>query len=302
MRWLKNMMLSALATTAMLSCEEAPKHPDTLTKGTIDISVDETFRPVIEEQLKVFDSSYPEAKINVHYKPEAECFKDYFDNKARIILVTRELTKDEKELCSQKKIWPTSEALAGDAIAVVTNNESPDSVLDLDALKGILTGAYKKKYTVVFDNQASSTVRYITDSLLKGGKLGSNVFAAKSDTDVISYVAKNPDALGFTGMSYVYANEDTSRAGTFISSVRVAAIKNDTDRQFYKPYQAYIALKSYPLTRKLFYVSAESYHGLGTGFANFLGSHRGQLIFLHDHFFPLKEQIVVRPVELNNKH
>ncbi len=114
-------------------------------------------------------------------------------------------------------------------------------------------------------------------------------------------MAKNPHAIGFVGMSYVYANEDTSAAGTFITTVRVVAMENEKDRQFYKPYQAYVALKSYPLTRKLYYINSEPYHGLGTGFANFLGSYRGQLIFLHEHFFPLKEQITVREAKINNQ-
>jgi phosphate transport system substrate-binding protein len=285
----------------IVSCEDKPKYPDNLSKGVIDISADESFQPIIEEQLKIFDSSYPEAKITIHYKPEAECFKDYFDHKARIILVTRDLSKGEKELCEQKKIFPSSEALAGDGIAVIVNNGSADSLMDMNVMKGILTGVYKKKYTVVFDNQASSTVRFITDSLLKGDKLGTNVFAAKGNKEVIDYVSKNPDAIGFVGMSHVYANEDTSAAGTFIKTVKVVAMQNEKDHEFYKPYQAYIALRSYPLTRKLYYINAESYHGLGTGFANFLGSYRGQLVFLHAHFFPLKEQITIREAKINNQ-
>jgi phosphate transport system substrate-binding protein len=299
MRSLKNILLLTSVCALMQSCDDKPKHEDNLSKGVIDISVDETFQPIIDEQLKVFDSSYPDAKITIHYKPEAECFKDYFDHKARIILVTRELSANEKELCKQKKIFPSSEALAADGIAVVVNNASQDTILDMNGLKGILLGTYNKKYTVVFDNQASSTVRFITDSVLKGGKLGSNVFAAKGNKEVIEYVANNPDAIGFVGMGYVYANEDTSAAGTFINNVKVVAIQNEKDREFYKPYQAYVALRSYPLSRKLYYINAESHHGLGTGFAFFLGSHRGQLIFLHQHFFPLKEQIVIRDASIN---
>jgi len=290
-----------VSTVLLASCEDQPQHADTLARGTIDISADESFQPIIDEQLKVFDSSYPEAHITVHYKSEAECFKDYFDNKARIILVTRDLSKEEKELATQKKMFPSSEALAGDGIAVVVNKESQDTVLDMNGLKGILTGVYKKKYTVVFDNQSSGTVRYIMDSVLKGEKLGSNVFAAKGNKEVIAYVEKNPDAIGFTGMSYVYASEDTSASGTFINNVKVVAMQNEKDHEFYKPYQAYIALKSYPLTRKLYYINAESYHGLGTGFANFMGSYRGQLVFLHAHFFPLKQQIVIREAKINNE-
>ena len=301
MRWLGGFILFVTFSLLVQSCDDGPKHPDNLSIGTIDISADESFQPIIEEQLRIFDSSYPDAKITVHYKPEAECFKDYFEKKARIILVTRDLSKADKELCDQNKIFPSSEALAGDGIAVILNKEAPETELDVNSLKGILTGEYKTKYTVVFDNQGSSTVRFITDSLLKTEKLGSNVFAAKGNKAVIDYVSKNPNAIGFVGMSYVYANEDTSLAGTFIDDVKVTALQNEKDRQFYKPYQAYIALKSYPLTRRLYYINGESYHGLGTGFANFLGSHRGQLVFLHAHFFPLKEQITIREANINNK-
>lgn len=271
MSWLKNILFCGLMSVTAISCDDTPKHPDSVGRGVIDISADESYQPIIEEQMRVFDSSFPEAKITVHYKPEAECFKDYFDHKARIILVTRQLTKEEKERCEQEKIFPSSEALAGDGIAVIVNNNSTDTALDMNALNGILSGVYKKKYTAVFDNQASSTLRYITDTVLKGSKPGANVFAAKNSKEVVDYVSKNPDAIGFVGMSYVYANEDTSQAGTFIQNVKVVALQNVKDGQLYKPYQAYIALKSYPLTRKLFYINAESYHGLGTGFANFLG-------------------------------
>lgn len=299
MQTLKGIFYLFAVSVVLASCDNTPTHPDTLSSGSIDISADETYKPVIEEQLKVFDSSYPNAHITVHYKPESECFKDFFDNKARLILVTRQLSSAEKQLCDQKQIAPSSLPLAKDAVAVIVNNSSPDSLLDMQALKGILTGIYKKKYTVVFDNQGSSTVRYITDSLLKGAKLGSNVFAAKGNEAVVDYVAKNPDAIGFVGLSYVSDPVDSANTGGFINTIKVVSILNDSTQRFYQPYQAYIALKWYPLTRDLFYISRESYHGLGTGFANFLANERGQLIFKHADMFPLRMNIIIRDASVN---
>jgi phosphate transport system substrate-binding protein len=294
MHYLRSVLFTAIASITLLSCDDAPKFPDTLSKGVIDISADATFQPMIEEQKRVFDSSYPEAKITIHYKTEAECFKDYFDNKARIILVTRELTKDEKAACESRKIWPTSLSLARDAVAVIVNKESEDTVLDMNGLRGILTGVYKKKYTAVFDNQGSSAVTYITDSVLRGEKLGANVFAAKGNSDVVDYVTKNPNAIGFVGLNYVSDSTDPNNTGEFIKSVKVVALKSDKTGEFLQPYQAYIALKSYPLTRTLYYVNSESYPGLGTGFANFLAGQRGQLIFFHAHLFPTRSEMVIR--------
>ncbi len=282
------------------SCDDKPKHPDSLGKGAIEISVDETYKPVIEEISRVFDSSFPEAKVTIHYKPEAECFKDYFDKKARLILVTRELSNQEKEACKQRQIYPFSLAIARDAIAVVLNNSSTDTLLDMATLKGILTGQNNKKYTVVFDNQASSTVRFIMDSVLKGEKMGGNVFAAKGNNEVVDYVAKNPNAIGFVGLGYVSDSSDPNNTGAFIKNVKVAAIKNEKTGEFLQPYQAYIALKSYPLTRNLYYINSESYYGLGTGFANFISNQRGQLIFFHAHLFPVRSEMVIREAQVNN--
>lgn len=285
----------------LVSCDDRPAHPDSLGKGEIDISVDETYRPVLDQQASVFDSSFPDAKVHIHYKPESECFKDYFDKKARLILVTRELSTQEKEVCKQQQIYPTTLPLARDAVAVIVNNSSPDSLMDMPMLKGILTGQSAQKYTVVFDNQASSTVRFVNDSILHGEKLGSNVFAAKDNNEVVAYVEKHPGAIGFVGLGYVSDSADPANTGAFVKNVKVVAIKNETTGEFLQPYQAYIALKTYPLTRNLYYINSESYPGLGTGFANFLAQQRGQLIFFHAHMFPVRSEMVIREAQINNR-
>jgi phosphate transport system substrate-binding protein len=264
----------------------------------VDISVDETYRPIIEEQIKVFESSYKDAKINAHYKPESECIKDLFENKAHLILVTRDLSKIEKQLCEQKQIVPTTLPIARDAVAVIVNPSSPDSLLNVAEIKGILTGVYKKKYTVVVDNEGSSTVRYILDSLLPGKQLGANVYAAKGNAAVVDYVAANPDAIGFIGFSYVNDPTD-STTQSFLKKVKVASLYHDTAQLFYPPLQAFIAAKLYPLTRAFYYINRETYSGLGSGFANFLAGNRGQLIFKQAFFLPLRANIVIRDVNVN---
>jgi phosphate transport system substrate-binding protein len=288
-------ILLAGTLLATASCGDDKNKPtDTLGSGTIDISVDETYRPVIEEQLKVFDSSFPNAHIRAAYKPESECFQDLMAGKVRLILATRTPMPAEKQAYAERKIVTHAVPLARDGVAVVVSREATDSVFVLPQLVGILTGQYREKRTVVFDNAGSSTVRFITDSLLKGGKLGPNVFAAKSADSVIAYVAKNPDAIGFVGLPYVMDGTDDFR-----TDVRIAAVKNDSTNEFLKPYQAYVALRTYPLTRTLFFVSKETYPGLGTGFANFLSRERGQLLFQHAGLFPLQLNVVIRDANIN---
>jgi phosphate transport system substrate-binding protein len=302
MRRLLSALIFAAAALSFGSCQEDGHTPkDTPNSGTIDIAVDETYKPVIEEQGRVFDSSNPNAHVNIHYMSEADCFKEYFAGKVRLILVTRDLSEAERKYCETKQIVPTSVAIARDAVAVIVHPNAQDTAFGMAQLRGILTGQYKETYNVVFDNSGSSTLRYIQDSILKGQTLGKNVFAANGNDSVVNYVANNPKAIGFVGLSHVSSDTDANNTGAFISRIKVAAIYNDSTQEYLQPYQAYIALRSYPLSRNLYYIKNETHMGLGTGFANFLSRDRGQLIFAHAHLFPLKMSIVIRETEVRHE-
>ena len=69
---------------------------ETTTSGTINISVDESFKPVIDSQVKVFEASWPNAKIITHYKPEADCIKDLNNDSIRMVIITSPLSRDEE--------------------------------------------------------------------------------------------------------------------------------------------------------------------------------------------------------------
>lgn len=303
MQWKKNINILAFGFAIMASCGEdksVPKVTDTLTSGSISISVDETYKPIMDEELKVFMSTYPEAKITVSYKPEAEAIKDYLTGKTKLVIVSRELTEEEKKYCLENKNVPSSLVLAKDAIAVVLNKNAKDTAFSKLQLRGIVGGQYQKKYTVVFDNAGSSTLKFISDSIMKGEPLSKNLYAAKGNQEVIQYVIKNPEAIGFVGLSYISDTMD-STAERFSTNIRIAGIMNDSTQQFYQPYQADIALKLYPLVRKMTYIKNETYPGLATGFGNFLASDVGQLIMGKARLVPMRMSIVVREAAINTE-
>ena len=169
--------------------QETPIH------GTIDISVDESFKPVIDSEIKVFESSFPEAKINVHYKSEADCFRDLAKDSTRMIIVTRGLNKQEEDFFNDSFHYvPVYGKLAYDAIAIIVNNKSKDTILTMNDVKSLLNGKTKNKQIVMDGVSATSTVRFVIDSILRGHALGKNVVAAKSSEAVINYVAANENA------------------------------------------------------------------------------------------------------------
>ena len=149
--------------------EQRNQLPDTPDRGQIKISVDETFKPVMDELVQVYQSNHPQTKIDVDYKTEADCLRDALNDSIRLLFVTRRLSLEEKGLLADSlRLTARSLVVARDAIAVIVHPNSPDTIFSMQEIKEILTGKYKKKLISVFDGvKATSTVRFIVDSVLK---------------------------------------------------------------------------------------------------------------------------------------
>ncbi|MBP6625260.1 MAG: substrate-binding domain-containing protein [Chitinophagaceae bacterium] len=296
---LPNLLVFSCVVFLFASCEEGTTK-DNQTSGSIKISIDETYKPVMEEQLKIFSSRFPNATIKAEYKPEADCFKDFFEDTTRVIFVTRELTEEEKSYCTSKQMVFKSLPMARDAIAFITSKNFKNPNFKYTEMKDILAGkSSTQDLQVVFDNKASSTVRYINDSMLKGQALSKNVFATTNSEEVINYVASNDKAIGVIGVSWVADHAD-STTELFLQKVQVAGIwpDNDSIMDYIRPYQAYIGLKSYPCTRNFYFISKESWTGLGTGLVNYL-CRDGQLVFKQAKMFPLQVNVLLREANVN---
>jgi phosphate transport system substrate-binding protein len=296
--------ISCLAVFLLSSCD--PQKNDRLlydspSHGTIHISVDESFKPIIDSEIKVFLAQHPDAHVIAHYKPEAECIKDLLIDSIRMVIVTRGLSEEEvnsfKDLLGYAPIYGI---IASDAIAVVVNNNAVDSLFSVSDIRGMMNGTSNYKYKLVMDgNKATSTVRFMIDSVLKGQPFSANVQAAATSEGVIDYVAKNTDAIGFVGVSYIGNPEDTAQL-SFLTKVKIANLqcRGCEEEAYVKPYQANIVLQRYPMVRGLYYILKENYPGLGKGFTSFLNNQKGQLIFKRAYLAPAKMALQVRHVDM----
>lgn len=276
---------------------------DDLKSGTIHISVDESFKPIMDSQIRVFMSQYPDAHIIPHYKSEAECLKDLLNDSIRVVFVTRGLSEQEvNSLKDTLRFAPAWGKIATDAISVIVNNKSKDSLFTMGEIRSMMKGTSGYKLHPVLDGtSATSTVRFMMDSVLNGQPLSSDVTAAQSSQGVIDYVADHQDAIGFLGVSWI-GNPEDSQQLAFLSKVRVASIEAINDPgKFIKPYQANIATHRYPMVRGLYYIVKENYSGLGRGFTNFLKGEKGQLIFQRAYLVPSNMQFTVRSAQIKEE-
>ncbi len=296
-----------LLMLAVTGCNNGIKQVvyDSPSQGTINISVDESFQPVIAEQIKVYEALFPGTKIIAHYKTEADCFRDlYTDTSNRMIIVTRGLTKKESRFYDDSLgFTPVSDRIAADAITLVVNSSNNDTLFTMKRLQDQLSGVTGEKGSVIFDGlNATSTVRFAIDSILKGKKLDTSVVkAVKNSSAVLNYVAANPGVIGILGISWIGNPEDTAQVH-MLKKVKIALVQCEycADSPYVKPTQAGILTRRYPLVRGLYYILKENYSGLGSGFAAFLKYERGQLIFRRAYLAPVMD-FRVRAVKINEK-
>ncbi len=279
--------------------EKNAEIPDTPTRGEITISADESFRPVVDELVKVYESNNQRTKINIQYKPEADCIKDLWNDSIRMIISTYQLTEPERiGVVDSLKVKVTQLPVARDAIAVLVNPASVDDMFSMPDIKNILSGNYPKSKVPVFDGvKATSTVRYLVDSVLRGEALTNKAVAARTSDSVINYVATHPNAVGFVGVTWVGSKDDAQQK-SFLKKVKIAYIEsNDKDGKYIFPVQANIFGKRYPMTRDLGYILKEGHRGLGTGFSEFIVGDIGQLIFKRAYLMPGRKNFIIRQAQ-----
>ncbi len=276
---------------------------DRYNRGTIHISCDESFKPVIDAQVAVYESQFPDTRIIVHYKPEAECLRDFLVDSIRMVIATRGYSANEDlRIADSLKVAPSQLVVARDAVAVIVNPGSTDTIFSMEEVRALLAGSGKESLIPVFDGtRATSTVRFMLDSVLRGRPLSPKVTAAESSTAVIDYVSRVPNAVGFVGFSWLGAGDDTAQVARR-KKIRLAWIEStDSTGGYVKPSQYTIYTGSYPMVRDLVYVLKEKHDGLGNAFARFLAqSDKGQLIFRRSYLMPAIDPQYIRDARLTD--
>ncbi len=328
---LTRLLILAMGVMLFASCYDRPTRTDTATSGITEVAVDESFAPVVEASINVFESLYPKAAIIPVYTTDLNSYQLLMDDSIRLLIGTRLLTENELAVIKERKQRIRSHKIAVDGIAVIAHKDNNDTLLTVDQLQKILTGeinSWKQlnpkspldEIIVMFDTPNSSMVRYIQDSITHYRPFGANVKALSTDSalvdinqlvshdKVIEYVASHTNAIGFVGLNWISSPTDSLTYG-FIEEVNLVSMSSASEATpltSYKPYPYQLALeiahredprefpaRGYPLTRDIFMIITDSPGGLSSGFFNFVSGDRGQRIILKSGMLPAN-----RPVRL----
>lgn len=292
--------------------------------GSATIFCDDGFRNILDEEIEVFEYSYPDASIIPFYVSEGEAVDSLMADATQAIISTKELTKEQIEYLKSKfKRVVRQNAIAVDAVALITNKKNPVDALSMSEIGDIMNGKITKwsqlagndttAIKVVFDHAESSTVSYLKEKFLpEGAKLSEtvNAFAQENNAAVFDVVKTDPNALGVISVSCLgddlskakdipidkrmadYQNENDTVATNLTTEVKILKVSNPTEENdfspvSYKPYQAYIYTGEYPLVRKIYMVSTASNSTVLHSFYVFMTGFVGQKIITKTGILPI---------------
>lgn len=282
--------------------------------GSTTIACDASFRNIMQQEIQVFEFRYNTDKTAVdvlpYYLDEADCIDSIVEAKVRLACISRPLSKKQiSYLKNQHKRTVNQEAIAVDAVALIVNPKNPMEYIDHKDLVDILTGKYTtwdkivpndgslSDIKVVFDGKRSSMVRYMTDSILDGASFGPNVYAQNNPEEVFDVVAKDINAIGVIGVSWLThdlndkaadaadmnrmaESDSVAEAMSFKNDIKVLGVQPEGKLESYLPYQQNIYSGDYPYYRQIYLVSTGAPHSVSASFYTFVTSYIGQKIIL----------------------
>ncbi len=316
-----SVVLALAGAVGVMSCGRTPTN--TSTSGIATIVCDDSFENIMNQEIDVFEYIYPKASIIPYYVPEKAAVDSLLAQATKSIIVTRELTEQEKNFLKNKKLNIKLRRIAVDAIALIVNKNNPIEILSEKEIGEILTGELSRwndiepskldSIKVVFDHQSSSTVQYMRDSLMNGKPFGKNVYAQGSNVGVFEAVQANKNAIGVIGVSWVSADMRTAEMSreervkalskndttttSFNADVKVLKVRPDDSIIAHQPYQAYIYDGSYPLYRSIYMITTAANGSIAHGFYSFVTGYNGQKIIQNTGILPASVQ--PRMVQLN---
>lgn len=313
----------ALALASLASCGKYEKKESSPTSGSSTLFCDDSFENIMEQEIDVFEYIYPDAHVLARYGTTAEAIDSLCDIKVNSIVIPRPLTDKEKDRIKRKNRNPRELKIAVDAVALIVNEDNPADNLSLKEVSAILAGEVQswidldphfpdRPIAILFDKPESAMMKYMTDSLLSGKPLGSNVYAQGSINGVVDAVRKDRSAIGVIGVSWLTSDLRTTTPLDSLASqmqdensvsmadinnsmresgVKVLGLMRSDDRRAYRPFQENIYNGTYPLTRSIYMVTVSPGGSPGSGFYSFVTGYVGQKLIMSTGVMPARMNI-----------
>ncbi|MET3035198.1 substrate-binding domain-containing protein [Chryseobacterium sp. NRRL B-14859] len=260
-----------ILSIVLMGCKKEEKSPS-YNKGDLTIFTDESFQSVTEALADGYMINYPETRIKVATKKEDLGFLDLLNGKAKVVVMSRNLTPEEIKTYNERtdlKFLPAK--FAADAVVFVVPKDSPKESISMDEINA---GLVSDKKEFIFDGTNSSNLNFVAEKLKKQPK-DLKFSIIPGNQKIIEELGKYPDKIGVIGLN-TFSRPYDKTSEKLREMVKVLPVVDKG-----KPYTAdFEGLRTmeYPFTRVLYFLINEGNFNIANGFIRFSCTHLGQKI------------------------
>ncbi|MCS3871583.1 phosphate transport system substrate-binding protein [Chryseobacterium ginsenosidimutans] len=263
-------MLFFLSIIAV-SCKREDKSPS-YHKGEMTIFTDESFKSVTEALAEGYMINYPETKIKVVTKKEDLGFLDLLRNKARIVVMSKDLSPEEIKTYEEQvdlKFLPAK--FAADAVIFIVPKDSPKKSISMEEIS---QGMQSENKEFIFDGTNSSNLNFVAQKLKKQPKdLKFSVIPGSKN--VIEELNKYPDKIGVIGLN-TFSRPYDKESEQLKDKVKILPV--EYKGKLYTTDFENLRKMNYPFTRVLYFLTNEGNFNIANGFIRYSCTQLGQMI------------------------
>lgn len=267
---LKIAALSVISIVAV-NCKKEDKSPS-YHKGDLTILTDESFKSVTEALADGYMINYPDTHIKIETRKEDLGFLDLLHDKARIAVMSRELTPEEKKAYEEQvdlKFLPAK--FAADAVVFVVPKDSPKQSISMDEIK---RGLESEAKNFIFDGTNSSNLNFVAQKLKKQPK-DLKFSIIPGNQNVIEELGKHTDKIGVIGLN-TFSRPYDKTSEKLREMVKVLPIEDHGILYSVDPET--LRNMTYPFTRVLYFLTNEGNFNIANGFIRYSCTQLGQMI------------------------
>ncbi len=272
---MKKIVLLLSINLIITSCGTVSEEP-VINKGSATIAIDEAILPIIKAQITAYKIHYPMTTISPRFVSEQKAIALLLKDSVGMAATTRGLNADELKVMTSRGIKYNPARMAIDAVALIVNKNSKDSVISLEKLKYLLTDK-SSKTKLIFDKSNSSNLNAVMEKLEIKEININNIYAAEGNLNVFEKIKTDPSAIGFIGYNWISDTDDADDM-KLKNSVKLLGISLKNSNNYYKPSLKNIKARNYPLERFIFIHTLSKTWGVENGFIRFSCSKVGQLV------------------------
>ena len=112
---------------------------DTFSSGVISFASDESFSPIVEEEVQLFEFTHKLATLRPVYTSESDAVNMLLKGKVFLAITARDYKENERQNLRDRRFNPRAIPFAYDGLALIVNVNNPDTCISVKNIADVVS-------------------------------------------------------------------------------------------------------------------------------------------------------------------